>query len=197
MDLRNGCSHPSRQLLVKAIVGAQISSLLPAAQVDKEPAEQTRFPGTALGERRAGRDQAVAIPLLVSRPLRPAGPLTYLFLYVSSAQMTNRTKDHPPTRYLPPWPLGRGQERAPERLLVCREHPQRAGRLTTGPVAGKSPVGSTPPLPRPGPLSSPLGLVEDEAVGFLSFSLRTAKLKENQKQPVLRKGEPGLVPFPT
>lgn len=147
-------------------------------------------------ERRAGRDQAVAIPLLVSRPLRPACPLTYLFLYVSSAQMTNRTKDHPPTRYLPPWPLGRGQERAPERLLVCREHPQRAGRVTTGPVAGKSPVGSTPPLPRPGPLSSPLGLVEDEAVGFLS-SLRTTKLKENQKQPVLRKGEPGLVPFPT
>lgn len=47
--------------------------------------------------------------------------------------MTNRTKDHPPTRYLPPWPLGRGQERAPERLLVCREHPQRAGRVTTRP----------------------------------------------------------------
>lgn len=197
MDLRNGCSHPSRQLLVKAIVGAQISSLLPAAQVDKEPAEQTRFPGTALGraESRQGPGCCHTAPRFAPSP--SCTPLTYLFLYVSSAQMTNRTKDHPPTRYLPPWPLGRGQERAPERLLVYREHPQRAGRVTTGPVAGKSPVGSTPPLPRPGPLSSPLGLVEDEAVGFLSFSLRTTKLKENQKQPVLRKGEPGLVPFPT
>lgn len=58
-------------------------------------------------------------------------------------------------------------------------NPSGWGTMTTRLVAGKSPVGSTPPLSLPGPFSSPLGLVGAwSGVGFFSFSLRTAKFKK-------------------